>query len=86
MKRALILGSAAAASLAAAASFAIAESDTSVTVRGGKADVTAPYTTVDSTPARTKVNVDAPHANVKVDTEARVVKIRVPYFNGDIRW
>ncbi|HRK19928.1 MAG TPA: hypothetical protein PK970_13300 [Hyphomicrobiaceae bacterium] len=85
MKRALILASAAVASLTAA-SFAIAESDTNVTVKGGKADVTAPYTTVDSTPARTKVKVDAPHTNVKVDTEARVVKIRVPFFNGDIRW
>lgn len=85
MKRALVITAATAASLAAA-TFAVAGSETNVTVKNGKADVKAPYTSVDSTAERTKVKVDAPHANVKVDTEARVVKVRVPYFNGDISW
>ena len=33
-----------------------------------------------------EVSVEAPYTSVKVDPYARYVKIRVPYFNGDIRW
>jgi hypothetical protein len=34
----------------------------------------------------TNVTVRAPRAAVDVDTERRAVRIRVPYFRGDIRW
>jgi len=33
-----------------------------------------------------RVRVRAPHTRVDVDTRRRVVRIRVPYFNQDIRW
>jgi hypothetical protein len=35
---------------------------------------------------RTRVKVRAPYTKVDVDTKRRHVRIRVPYYNGDIRW
>jgi len=35
---------------------------------------------------RTRVNVRAPYTKVDVDTRRRHVRIRVPYYNDDIRW
>ncbi len=34
----------------------------------------------------TRVKVRAPYARVDVDTNRRRVRIRVPYYSGDIRW
>jgi hypothetical protein len=34
----------------------------------------------------TRVKVRAPYAKVDVNTKRRHVRIRVPYYNGDIRW
>ena len=51
-------------------------------------NVKAPGTSVKTRHTRrgTDVRVRAPHTRVHVDTERRVVRIRVPYFNQDIRW
>lgn len=46
--------------------------------------VTAPTTDVDVTSE--EVTVDAPYTSVDVDEKSRTVRIRVPYFNGDISW
>ena len=35
---------------------------------------------------KTRVKVRAPYTKVDVDTKRRHVRIRVPYYNGDIRW
>ena len=56
------------------------------TNRDGRTSVTAPGTRVTVVPKRTKVQVAAPYTNVKVDTAAGHVRIRVPYFSGDIFW
>jgi hypothetical protein len=85
MKRFLFARSVFAAVLAMAAG---AAADTTATVKqvDGRTIVTAPTTKVDASAERTKVRVDAPDTRVRVDTETRIVRIRVPYFNGDIRW
>ncbi|MEZ5843811.1 MAG: hypothetical protein R3D27_08765 [Hyphomicrobiaceae bacterium] len=58
-----------------------------VTRHDGKTVVEAPTTRVETDEAgRTKVRVRAPHTAVDVDTERRRVRIRVPYYSGDIRW
>lgn len=58
-----------------------------VTYDKGKTTVDAPTTrVVTKTGRRTTVKVDAPRARVNVDTGARHVRIRVPYYSGDIRW
>jgi hypothetical protein len=56
------------------------------TRRDGRTSVAAPGTKVTVVPKRTKVQVAAPYSTVMVDTAAAHVRIRVPYFNGDIRW
>ncbi len=59
-----------------------------VTRTGGKTIVDAPttrVTTVERT-GETRVKVRAPYANVDVDTSRQQVRIRVPYYSGDIRW
>lgn len=73
------------ASLGSAAP-AFAAGSTSVKTENGWTKVKAPYTRVDITAQRTKVRVNAPHANVSVETGAGHVRIRVPYYSGDIRW
>lgn len=35
---------------------------------------------------KTRVKVRAPYTKIDVDTKRRMVRIRVPYYNGDIRW
>jgi len=35
---------------------------------------------------KTRVKVRAPYTSVDVDTRNRHVRIRVPYYSGDIRW
>jgi hypothetical protein len=60
--------------------------ETTVTTGNGNTVVIAPTTRIDSSADRTTVRVAAPFTRVKVDTAARHVRIRVPYFNGDIRW
>ena len=53
----------------------------------GKTTVDAPTTrVVTKTGRKTTVRVNAPHTRVKVDTGARQVRVRVPYYSGDIRW
>jgi hypothetical protein len=46
--------------------------------------VTAPETDVDV--SSDKVTVETPYTDVEVDEKARTVRIRVPYFSGDISW
>lgn len=58
-----------------------------VTYDKGKTTVEAPTTrVVTKTGKKTTVKVAAPHSRVNVDTGARHVRIRVPYYSGDIRW
>ena len=63
---------------------AYAASATEVTTDDDSVSVTAPYTDVDT--SSDKVTVDAPYTDVQVDRKARTVRIRVPYFSGDISW
>lgn len=50
--------------------------------------VKAPSTMVeaDERTGETRVEVRATDTKVDVDTQHREVRIRVPFFNGDIRW
>ncbi len=67
---------------------ATAEDTAVVKRRNGATSVDAPTTRVavrEST-GDTRVRVRAPSTNVDVDTDRREVRIRVPYFSGDIRW
>jgi hypothetical protein len=58
-----------------------------VTYDKAKTIVEAPTTRVETkTGRKTSVRVNAPHAQVKIGTSARHVRIRVPYYSGDIRW
>lgn len=72
--------------LAALGSIAIAAvaSATEVKTTDDSVTVTAPYTDVDT--SSDKVAVKAPYTDVQVDKKARTVRIRVPYFSGDISW
>jgi hypothetical protein len=55
--------------------------------RNGETIVDVPTTRVETGGDRkTRVKVRAPHTKVDVDTKRRHVRIRVPYYNGDIRW
>jgi hypothetical protein len=55
--------------------------------RNGETIVDVPMTRVETGGDRkTRVKVRAPHTKVDVDTKRRHVRIRVPYYNGDIRW
>jgi hypothetical protein len=55
--------------------------------RNGETIVDVPTTRVETGDDRkTRVKVRAPHTKVDVDTKRRHVRIRVPYYNGDIRW
>jgi len=55
--------------------------------RNGETIVDVPTTRVETGGDRkTRVKVRAPHTKVDVDTTRRHVRIRVPYYNGDIRW
>ena len=55
--------------------------------RNGKTVVDVPTTRVETSGhQKTRVKVRAPHTKVDVDTKRRHVRIRVPYYNGDIRW
>jgi hypothetical protein len=55
--------------------------------RNGETIVDVPTTRVETGgDRRTRVKVRAPHTKVDVDTKRRHVRIRVPYYNGDIRW
>lgn len=61
-----------------------ASSATEVKTNNDSVTVKAPYTDVDTT--SDKVAVKAPYTDVQVDKKARTVRIRVPYFSGDISW
>lgn len=54
----------------------------------GVTHVDAPTTRVrvDETTGDTRVKVRAPATRVDVDTDRRHVRIRVPFYSGDIRW
>ena len=55
--------------------------------RNDKTIVDVPTTHVETDGDRkTRVKVRAPYTKVDVDTKRRHVRIRVPYYNGDIRW
>ena len=86
MTRLSLIGALAAASLAAAAATAMAADF--VTRKDDKTVVQAPTTnvTVDEHTGATRVKVRASETRVDVDTDRGHVRIRVPYFNGDIRW
>ncbi len=86
MTRTTLIGALAALSLATASATAIA-SDV-VTRKDDKTIVKAPTTnvTVDERTGATRVKVRASETRVDVDTDRGLVRIRVPYFNGDIRW
>lgn len=56
------------------------------TGKGDRVEATAPTATVRVSPQRTRVDIVAPYTDVQVDTVQRSVRIRVPYFSGDIRW
>ncbi len=56
------------------------------THRDGRTFVAAPGTRVAVQPKRTKVHVEAPYSSVRVNTATNHVRIRVPYYSGDIRW
>jgi hypothetical protein len=78
---------AAVAAVTSLAGLAPVSAKTSVdTSRDGRTVVTAPGTRVAVVPKRTKVRVEAPFSDIKVDTAARHVRIRVPFYNGDITW
>jgi hypothetical protein len=79
-------GLAVAATALVAATTAEASRTAAVTHHNGRTVVSAPMTHVVTTPAATKVRVDAPYTTVRVDTGAGHVRIRVPGFNGDISW
>ena len=77
------------ATILAAALFAVSASARDVVTRGdGVTHVDAPTTRVrvDEYTGDTRVKVRAPATRVDVDTERRHVRIRVPYYSGDIRW
>ncbi len=61
---------------------------TTVTREAGKTTVNAPRTKVVTKRDgnRTKVDVRAPYTGVNVDTARRHVRIRVPYYSGDVYW
>ncbi len=85
MRQSLIIaGLAIATSLASVTT--VSATTTVDTKRDGNTFVSAPGTRVAVQPKRTKVQVAAPSTTVKVDTAARSVKIRVPFYNGDITW
>jgi hypothetical protein len=78
---------AAAALVAATLALPVAAHD--VVTRGdGITRVDAPTTRVrvDEITGDTRVKVRAPATRVNVDTERRHVRIRVPFYSGDIRW
>jgi hypothetical protein len=56
--------------------------------RSATADVEAPGTRVivRERDGDAKVRVRAPHTRVDVDTVRGHVRVRVPYYSGDIRW
>jgi len=55
--------------------------------RNGETIVDVPTTRVETSgDKKTRVRVRAPYTKVDVDTKRRLVRIRVPYYNGDIRW
>ena len=55
--------------------------------RNGETIVDVPTTRVETGgDKKTRVKVRAPYTKVDVDTKRRHVRIRVPYYNGDIRW
>ena len=55
--------------------------------RNGETIVDVPTTRVETGgDKKTRVKVRAPYTKVDVDTNRRRVRIRVPYYNGDIRW
>jgi hypothetical protein len=55
--------------------------------RNDKTIVDVPTTHVETDgDRRTRVKVREPYTKVDVDTKRRHVRIRVPYYNGDIRW
>lgn len=77
------------AAMVIAMSFASGTVSATTTVQtkpDGGTIVSAPGTRVAVQPKRTTVQVGAPDTSVKVDTAARSVKIRVPFYNGDITW
>jgi hypothetical protein len=77
----------AAVTAATTVSAAHAAKTTTVDTRhDGRTLVSAPGTRVAVLSKRTKVHVDAPYTTVRVNTATNHVRIRVPYFNGDIRW
>ncbi|MEQ1731935.1 MAG: hypothetical protein ABL982_26475 [Vicinamibacterales bacterium] len=71
----------------AAATYAIAQDAKVTTTPDGRTHVEAPTTRVDAGGDRgTQVKVRATDTKIDVDTDRGHVRIRVPYFNGDIRW
>lgn len=75
-----------AATLILAASPALADKGSAAKSRDGNTLVEAPHTRVETKSNPTRVDVAAPYTKVQVDKAERVVRIRVPYFSGDIRY
>lgn len=72
-----------------AALLAVSASARDMVVReNGVTDVNAPTTQVrvDEQTGSTRVKVRTHATRVDVDTDQRHVRIRVPYYSGDIRW
>jgi hypothetical protein len=86
MRHALRFAASAAFATVATMSAAHAAKTTVDTRSDGRTFVSAPGTRVAVQPKRTTVRVEAPYSSVRVNTASNHVRIRVPYFNGDIRW
>jgi hypothetical protein len=71
--------------LAALASLAVA-TGVSATEVDRKDNVVVNTPTTDVEVSSDKVTVTAPFTDVEVDKDDRRVRIRVPYFSGDISW
>lgn len=86
MRKILILTSLALATSVASITVASAKTTAVETKRDGRTIVSAPGTRVAVEPKGTRVRVEAPLSDVKVDTAKRTVRVRVPFYNGDITW
>jgi hypothetical protein len=86
MKQTVAVGTGA---ILAATLFTVSASARDVVTReNGVTRVDAPTTRirVDEASGDARVKVRAPATKVDVGTERRHVRIRVPYYSGDIRW
>ena len=72
-----------------AAALALPAAAHDVVTRGDgitRVDATTTRVRVDEVTGDTRVKVRAPATRVNVDTDRRHVRIRVPFYSGDIRW